>query len=246
MENNNSSSSLQSNIEQRIKNNAYPGRGIIQGKSDMGEWVQVYWIMGRSNNSRNRIFSSNDGTLQTQAADPSKVEDPSLIIYNAMREIDGCFIVTNGSQTDAIYEGLQQGKSFDESLLPQRHEPDAPNFTPRISGCLHLKEEHPRATLSIIKANPFDVDHSEHHFFHYTVIADGYGYAVTTYQEDGNPLPSFEGTPFLLPLHGNAQQIADTFWNALNGANKISLAVKTIDPLELQSAILIVNKYTSL
>ncbi len=231
-------------MEQRLKNNAYPGRGIILGKSDTGEWIEVYWIMGRSNNSRNRVFTSHDGILQTQAADPAKVEDPSLIIYNAMKERDSSFIVTNGSQTDVIDEGLQQGKTFEESLLSQSHEPDSPNFTPRISGCLHLKGEYPRAMLSIIKASPFSEDHSEHHFFHYASIADGYGYAITTYQADGNPLPSFEGTPFLLPLHGDANQIAETFWDVLNDANKISLAVKTIDPVGLESTTRIINKYT--
>ncbi len=215
------------------------------GRNTTGQWVQVYWIMGRSENSRNRIFTSADQVLRTEAADPSQVEDPSLIIYNAMREINHCFIVTNGSQTDVLHQGLEQGQTFEEALLTQAHEPDAPNFTPRISGCVDLRQRDVSVKFSLIKASPFDSAFPEHHFFHYQMIEGGYGYAVTTYQEDGNPLPSFEGSPFLVPLVGNAQQIATTYWEALNQANRISLAVKTIDPHQQESAILMINKYHS-
>ena len=120
------------NLQERIADNPYPGRGIVIGRNEAGEWIQVYWIMGRSPNSRNRLFAYEDEILRTQAADPSKVDDPSLIIYNALRQLDGNFIVTNGAQTDGIYEGLANGKSFAESLLDWNHEPDAPNFTPRF------------------------------------------------------------------------------------------------------------------
>lgn len=233
------------NFSQRIAQNAYPGRGIILGRSAANHWVQVYWIMGRSENSRNRVFEEKEGLLQTKAAHPAKVADPSLLIYNAMREAKGVFIVTNGVQTDAIAQGFEQGSTFEEALSSQVHEPDAPNFTPRISGYLDLRQNQARVMLSIIKASPFDTEHSEHSYFHYQTIAPGYGYAITTYQQDGNPLPSFEGSPFLVPLKGEASQIAQTYWEALNEANKIALAVKNIDSQTQDSETMILNKYHS-
>ena len=231
------------NLQERIAANPYPGRGIVIGRNEAGEWIQVYWIMGRSPNSRNRLFAYEDEILRTQAADPSKVADPSLIIYNALRQLDGNSIVTNGAQTDGIYEGLQQGKSFAESLLDWNHEPDAPNFTPRISGLIEL--EKGAVWLSAIKVSPFTSEQSEHHFFRYADIQPGFGYAVTTYSGDGNPLPSFDGAPYLLALQGDAAQIAAGFWGALDEDNKISLAVQQIDPKSGESKIEIVNKYSA-
>ena len=236
-------SALSSRWNERLLHNAYPGRGIVLGKNSLDQWVQVYWIMGRSANSRNRVFTVKNQILQTQAADPSQVEHPSLILYNAMKEIDRCFIVTNGMQTDLLCEWMSRGKSFETILLTQAHEPDAPNFTPRISACIDLRQPREKLVISIIKANPFDSNHSEHHFFYYQTVRAGYGYAITTYQQDGNPLPAFEGSPFLVTLKGDAEQIADTFWQALNPDNRVSLAVKTIDPGEKKSAIWIINKY---
>lgn len=236
---------MENNIAERLQNNPYPGRGIVIGKNTEGQYVQVYWIMGRSPNSRNRIFTSNEGVLQTEAADPSKVEDPSLIIYNAMRERKGAFIVTNGAHTDTIYDGLEQGKTFVQALKVEAHEPDAPNYTPRISGIINLAYETPRLALSIIKVHPLNAEHSLQHFFRYDIAHNGYGHAITTYRGDGNPIPSFEGEPFLVPLEGDAQQIANTFWNALNEDNRVSLAVKVIDAQQ-KSQTLIVNKYDSI
>ena len=201
--------------------------------------------MGRSANSRNRIFRQNQQILQTQVADLSQVEDPSLIIYNAMKEIEQCYIVTNGQQTDLVCEWMAQGKSFESALLTQAHEPDAPHFTPRISGCVDLRELQEKVVISIIKASPFDSNFSEHQFFHFQTVEAGFGYAITTYEQDGNPLPSFEGSPFLVSLKGDTEEIGDTFWQALCPDNRISLAVKTIDSREKKSTIWIVNKYQS-
>ncbi len=234
----------QQNLTERLQNNPYPGRGIVIGRNEQEQWIQVYWIMGRSSNSRNRIFVYQDNQLQTQAADPSKVEDPSLIIYNAMLETSHHFVVTNGSQTDVIRDHLEAGKPFESALLTQYHEPDDPNYTPRISGCLDLSEAGPQAMLSIIKRSPFDTNQSEYHVFRYPTVASGFGYCITTYQGDGNPIPSFVGTPYLLALHGDAATIAETFWNALNEANKISLVVKAIDSQAKQSQVVLKNKYT--
>ncbi len=230
----------------RLVHNAYPGRGLVLGKNSENQWVQVYWIMGRSANSRNRVFRQDRQILQTQAADPSQVGDSSLIFYHAMKEIDQCYVVTNGEQTDLVCEWIARGKSFESALLTQAHEPDAPHFTPRISGCIDLRNHKEKVVISIIKASPFDGNHSEHQFFHYQTIETGYGYAITTYQQDGDPLPSFEGSPFPVTLEGNAEQIGDNFWQALNPENRISLAVKTIDSHGKKSSIRIVNKHQSL
>jgi IMP cyclohydrolase len=232
------------NLQERLAENPYPGRGIVVGCNEERQWIQVYWIMGRSANSRNRIFVYADEMLRTQAADPAKVADPSLIIYSAMRHLDGLFIVTNGAQTDGIYEGSQQGRSFAESLLAWQHEPDAPNFTPRISGL--VDRQRGAAWLSVIKASPFNADQSEHHFFHYAHIQPGYGYAITTYRGDGEPLPAFTGSPYLLPLQGDAAQIATRFWETLDADNKISLAVRQIDPQSGEVRMKILNKYSAI
>ena len=210
------------NLRERLHQNPYPGRGIVIGRDAVGGWVQVYWIMGRSENSRNRIFVGEGDLLRTQAADPAKVDDPSLIIYNAMRVCGRRYIVTNGAQTDDVYEAFATGRGFAESLDRWLHEPDAPNYTPRISGYLDLDTE--QVWLSILKVSPFDAEQSERHFFRFDSIGPGYGYAITTYAGDGNPLPSFSGTPYLLPLDGDP----GNFWQALDGDNRISLAVRRI------------------
>lgn len=231
------------NLLERLAENPYPGRGIVIGRNEEGQWIQVYWIMGRSANSRNRLFVYADEVLRTQAADPSKVADPSLIIYSAMRRLGGFFIVTNGAQTDGIYAGLQQDKPFADALLDWQHEPDAPNFTPRISGL--IDQHRGAAWFSVIKASPFTADQSEHHFFHYAHIQPGYGYAITTYRGDGDPLPAFAGSPYLLPLQGDAAQIASRFWETLDADNKISLAVRQIDPQSGVASLEILNKYSA-
>lgn len=231
------------NLARRLQGNPYPGRGIVVGRSDRGRWIQVYWIMGRSPNSRNRVFVLEGDTLRTEAADPSRVEDPSLIIYNAMRRLDQVFIVSNGAQTDAVYTGLAQGHSFVEALADWAHEPDAPNFTPRISAALEL--DSGQVWVSIIKAAPGS-SASEQHFCRYVQVPVGVGYAVTTYTGDGSPLPAFEGTPYLLPLEGGAADIAAAYWRLLDAENRVSLAVRQIDATTGAVETEIVNKHTQL
>ena len=179
------------NFSRHISENAYPGRGIVLGRNHENSWILIYWIMGRSSNSRNRIFTHEKGTLRTEAAEPSKLEDPSLIIYNAMRDLDEWIVVSNGKHTDTICKGLEDGKSFYTALNSEKHEPDSPNYTPRISGIIQREEES--MALSIISKSDFSVEQSEHRFYRYTDIAPGYGYCLPTYSGDGNPLPSFKG-----------------------------------------------------
>ena len=218
---------------EHISNNSYPGRGIVIGRNLDGMWIAIYWIMGRSDNSRNRIFTYKDNVLSTEAADPSLVKDPSLIIYNAMRGIGHNIIVSNGSQTDVIYDKLMLGSSFLASLEHEKYEPDAPNYTPRISG--YIDRNVGSVSLSIIKRN--HTGNTDYHFYRYSNIPLGVGYCITTYTSDGDPLPSFQGEPILLPLNGNADEIADTYWNELDKDNRISLG------LRFNNIVKIINKY---
>jgi len=214
------------NFSGHISENVYPGRGLVLGRNHENSWIVVYWIMGRSSNSRNRIFTYNNGILRTEVADSSMVEDPSLIIYNAMRDLDRCIVVSNGKHTDTICKGLEDGKSFYTALHSEKHEPDYPNYTPRISGIIQCEEGS--MTLSIISRSEFSVEESEHRFYRCTDIAPGYGFCLTTYIGDGDPLPSFKGGPLLLPLQGNAEKIANYYWLELNKDNRISLAVREL------------------
>jgi IMP cyclohydrolase len=231
------------NFAEHLANNAYPGRGIVVGRDAEGAWIQIYWIMGRSQNSRNRIFVCADGALRTQAADPAKMSDPSLIIYHAMRTSGKCYIVSNGVQTDAIWQGLQAGRDFPQTLEGWHHEPDAPNYTPRISACVDLGGESARLWLSILMVSPFDLQESEHHFFRYHCVQPGFAYAITTYDGDGDPLPSFSSSPYIIELPGSAEEIAAHFWDALDADNKISLAVRRIDASSGEERIGITNRY---
>ena len=221
------------NVLEHISNNSYPGRGIVLGQNHDGVWIAIYWIMGRSDNSRNRIFTHKDNVLSTEAANPSLVKDPSLIIYNAMRGIGHNIIVSNGSQTDVIYDKLMLGSSFLASLEHEKYEPDAPNYTPRISG--YIDRNVGSVSLSIIKRN--HTGNTDYHFYRYSNIPLGIGYCITTYTSDGDPLPSFQGEPILLPLNGNADEIADTYWNELDKDNRISLG------LRFNNIVKIINKY---
>ncbi|MDC0230090.1 IMP cyclohydrolase [Deltaproteobacteria bacterium] len=214
------------NFSRHISENVYPGRGIVLGRNHENSWIVIYWIMGRTSNSRNRIFTHEKGILRSEAADSSMVADPSLIIYNAMRDLDEYIVVSNGKHTDTICKGLEDGKSFYTALNSEKHEPDPPNYTPRISGIIQREEES--MALSIISKSDFSVEQSEHRFYRCTNTAPGYGYCLTTYLGDGNPLPSFKGDPFMLPLQGNAEQIANFYWQELNQDNRISLAVREL------------------
>jgi len=226
-----------------LKANSYPGRGLCVGMDETGRRVfQVYWIMGRSANSRNRIFVSENGTLRTAPADPAKVQDPSRIIYNAMRELTGVFIATNGDQTDTIYDNMKAGGSFADALQARTYEPDAPSFTARISSVCDLRPGGLVAQVSILKKSPF-ADAAERHLFQYEALPKGAGYTVTTYAGDGNPLPRFEGEPYLLPIRGSARAAAEILWGALDAANRVALAVKTIDLSSAASEIEIINAY---
>ncbi len=215
------------NLKTHIAENVYPGRGIVLGRNDENSWIVIYWIMGRSSNSRNRIFTHENGILRTEAADPTLLEDPSLIIYNVMRDVDRRIVVTNGSHTDTICDGLVQGESFYTSLHSEKHEPDAPNYTTRISGIIEQSDSS--MALSRISKSDFSAEHSSHFYYRYTDIPAGYGYCVTTYMGDGNPLPAFAGDPILLPLEGDAEKIADNYWQKLNPDNRISLFVRELN-----------------
>ena len=235
---------MKAELASRIKGNSYPGRGLVQGISDDGAMAyQLYWIMGRSVNSRNRIFVADRGTLATKAADPAKCEDPALVIYEAMLEKGAHFVVSNGDQTRTIAEGLNRQTSFVEALLGREREPDAPNYTPRISGQLDLPAGGPVFWFSIIKANSHDPTHSVHHFFRRDFMVPGTGMGLTTYEGDGKPLPSFVGEPMLLPMAGSVQDILQQYWEALDADNRIALALKSIPLQGGPSKIQIINKY---
>jgi IMP cyclohydrolase len=224
-----------------LAQNPYPGRGIVVGLSDTGQHlVQVYWIMGRSENSRNRVFSSTGGRLFTQAADPSKIQDPKLIIYNAMDERDGSFVVSNGHQTDTVIQ--RAGDILENALREWEYEPDAPNYTPRITAVCGVRvSNRPFAEMSILRKSAFGKGCDRSYYF-FDELGQGFGFCITTYSGDGSPLPAFRGEPYLIPLHGDPFQIARGFWEALNRENRISLAVKFIDLGSRASAIEIVNK----
>lgn len=216
-------------LEQELKGNTYPGRGIVVGKSEDGKCaVTAYFIMGRSSNSRNRIFAKEGDGIRTEAFDPSKLEDPSLIIYAPVRVLDKRTIVTNGDQTDTIYDGLSKGLTFEESLRSREFEPDAPNFTPRISALLHNEEDF-FYEMSILKSNDGDSSSCNRFTFSYRNPKNGEGRFIHTYKNDGNPLPSFEGEPKKVAVKGDIDEFANMLWDSLNVDNKVSLFVRYIN-----------------
>jgi len=230
-----------------LHSNPYPGHGLILGLDESGKnLVQIYWIMGRSPNSRNRVFVSETwGRLFTQAADPSKVKDPSLIIYDAMLEKDGYYVVSNGNQTTAVLDGHHRfGYGMEKSLrdFNFQYEPDSPNFTPRITGVCLTGYDSLIAEIAVLRKSPWGKS-CERSFHKYVELGQGFGHCVTTYSGDGNPLPAFTGAPMLMPLLGDIVQICDTFWNALNPDNRVSLAVKFISKQTGISVFEIRNKY---
>lgn len=217
-------------IEQELKNNAYPGRGIILGKSADGKKaVAAYFIMGRSENSRNRVFVEEGEGIRTQAFDPSKLTDPSLIIYAPVRVLGNKTIVTNGDQTDTIYEGMDDQLTFEQSLRSREFEPDAPNYTPRISGVMHVEKGGHNYAMSILKSNNGNPDSCHRFTFSYKNPAAGEGHFIHTYMHDGNPLPSFEGEPKLISIPNDMEVFTELLWNSLNEENKVSLFVRYID-----------------
>jgi hypothetical protein len=229
-------------INELIEGNSYVGRGIVIGKSEDGKKaVSAYFIMGRSANSRNRIFTEKDGAVYTEPFDASKVEDPSLIIYAAIRSIDNNLIVTNGDQTDTIYDGLKAGKSFDDSLAVREFEPDHPNLTPRISGLLTFENGDFSYKMSILKSADAIGSACNRYGFHYTALA-GLGHFIHTYKCDGNPIPSFYGEPEEVELPNTAEELADIVWNNLNEDNKVSLFVRQIPLDNNEPTEIIINK----
>ena len=230
----------ETNLRQNIAENVYPGRGIVLGRNQENSWIVIYWIMGRSSNSRNRVFIHENGILRTEAADPSLLEDPSLIIYNVMRDVDKWIVVTNGSHTDTICDRLARDESFYTSQHSEKHEPDAPNYTIRISGIFEPSTSS--MAFSRITKSDFSAEHSTHFYYRYNKIPPGYGYCLMTYKGDGNPLPAFEGDPLLLPLEGDAERIANSYWQKLNPNNRISLFVRELKSLG-EDRLKIINRF---
>ncbi|MCR5119364.1 MAG: IMP cyclohydrolase [Lachnospiraceae bacterium] len=231
-------------IAELLKNNAYPGRGIVLGKSPSGKYaVTAYFIMGRSENSRNRVFVEDGEGIRTQAFDPAKLSDPSLIIYAPVRVLGNKTIVTNGDQTDTIYEGMDKQMTFEQSLRSREFEPDAPNLTPRISGIMHVEAGKYNYAMSILKSNQGDASSCNRFTFAYENPAAGEGRFIHTYMGDGNPLPSFEGEPELIGIAtDDIDEMTKTIWDALNEENKVSLFVRYIDIESGKYESRIVNK----
>lgn len=230
-------------LENELKNNSYPGRGIIIGKTPDGKHaVTAYFIMGRSENSRNRVFVEDGEGIRTQAFDPSKLTDPSLIIYAPVRVLGNKTIVTNGDQTDTIYEGMDKQLTFEQSLRIREFEPDAPNYTPRISGILHVENGTFSYALSILKSNNGNPAQCNRFTFAYNECVAGEGHFIHTYMHDGNPLPSFEGEPKLVAIPDEIGAFTDMLWDSLNEDNKVSLFVRYIDIATGKYETKIVNK----
>ena len=230
-------------IDKELKGNAYPGRGIIIGKSPGGRHaVTAYFIMGRSVNSRNRIFVEDQEGIRTQAFDPAKLTDPSLVIYAPVRVLGNKTIVTNGDQTDTIYEGMDRQMTFEQSLRCREFEPDAPNYTPRISGIMHIENGNYNYAMSILKSNNGCPGSCNRYTFAYEKPAAGEGHFIHTYQCDGDPLPSFEGEPKLIGVPDDIDEFTELLWDSLNEENKVSLFVRYIDIITGKYKTKIVNK----
>ena len=226
-----------------IASTSYPGRGIVIGKSaDGSKAVIAYFIMGRSENSRNRVFAETEDGIKTQAFDPSKLVDPSLIIYSPVRVLGNKTIVTNGDQTDTIYEGMDKQLTFEQSLRSREFEPDGPNYTPRISGVMHIEGGQYDYAMSILKSNNGDPSACNRYTFSYENPANGEGHFIHTYMNDGSPLPSFEGEPKLVGISGDIDTFANMVWESLNEDNKVSLFVRYIDIATGKYETRIVNK----
>lgn len=232
-----------------LSRNSYPGRGMIVGLTpDARHFVQVYWIMGRSENSRNRIFvpggaGTERGLVRTAPYDKSKVKDPSLIMYNCARQFERCHIVSNGDQTDTVLDVMQRGGSFEEALFTRSAEPDAPNFTARITGLADLDDGVHAYKLSVIKVLGNNPDHGVRQFFNYASAIPGIGHCVHTYAGDGEPLPCFEGEPYAVALSDDTDAVAERYWDVLDRDNRVSLLAKFIDARTGAVNLRIVNKH---
>ena len=230
----------QANLE-RLAASEYPGRGIVIGQSSAGFLVQVYWLMGRSEQSRNRILVQEGPAVRTAPVDAAKVTDPSLIIYTALAGYRHWHVVSNGDHTDSFLKVVKANRDFRNALWGMDYEPDAPHNTPRIVGVLEAGREGAEAWLGIVKANPSNGS-SMRFSYDYEELTPGLGWGISTYLGSGDPLPSFSGDPWALPLEGDEAAIAETYWNALHAANRIALAVKRIEN-DGSSRIVIKNQY---
>ena len=222
-----------------LQQNPYPGRGLVIGRNGSGEMVFVYWIMGRSPESRNRVFLAEGKRLYTDYADSSKKSDDPNIIYNAMDENPSICVVSNGHQTDALIAGFEKSIRLKDILACWDHEGAKASYTPRISGMTSKLGKNPQVRISLIRKT-LTGEESDRFLFEYHDIPRGFGYCITTYTGDGNPLPTFNGVPYLVPIIGTQQQIAESFWSALNESNRVALAVNVINS---DAPILIINKY---
>lgn len=228
---------------ERIEQNPYSGRGIVVGRATDGDWLQVYWIMGRSEGSRRRRFAAEGGTLRTEPVDPASRAGGSLLIYEAMLELPGRFVVGNGDQTRTVADALAAGASFESALATREREPDAPHYTPRITALLALGGAEPALSLAILRADEADPARTEHALFRPAPPPAGLGRALTTYQGDADPLPSFRGDPLWLPLEGTAARVLERYWEALDAENRVALAVKRIPAAGGPAAILVRNRF---
>ncbi len=230
------------NLFRELDSNSYPGRGIVIGRSADGKYaVTAYFIMGRSSNSRNRVFVEDGDGIRTKAFDESKLDDPSLIIYAPVRALGSTTIVTNGDQTDTIYDGLKEGKSFEQSLRSREFEPDAPNYTPRISGILSIENGKFTYAMSILKSDNGNPEQCFRYTFDYDNPLAGEGHFIHTYMKDGNPLPSFEGEPKFIGIEGDIDTFSKKLWENLNHDNRVSLFVRYIDIATGEAKTRIIN-----
>ena len=230
------------NIADLLATNPYPGRGIVVGQSEDGKYaVSAYFIMGRSENSRNRVFTVKDGTVFTEPHDFTKVQDPSLIIYAAVREHENKLIVTNGDQTDTIYAFAKEGKDMVAALKTRAFEPDAPNLTPRISAVLSFGEGSFDYEMSILKSADAEGTQCNRYYYEYTPIS-GLGHFIHTYVTDGNPIPTFQGEPERVAIPSDIDALTDAIWNNLNENNKISLYVRYTELATGKTDVRVINK----
>ncbi len=230
------------NFARHIASNRYPGRGLIIGRSAGDDaWLLLYWIMGRSDSSRNRRFAIEGPVLRTEPVDPARLVAPELIIYPAMLELPGTYIVANGDQSQTIYDGLRGGGTFETALATREREPDAPNYTPRISGMLDLNGP-PALSLSVLRANPADPAHTDRLTYRPEPPPPGQGLCLTTYMGDGEPLPGFTGDPLLMPLDGEPEKVMGTYWDALDDENRVAIAVKSV-MLDGGSELMAINRF---
>lgn len=231
------------NLEELLASKSYPGRGIVIGLTEDGEHLAIaYFIMGRSENSRNRIFVEDGDGIRTKAWDESKMKDPSLIIYAPVRVLRDTTIVTNGDQTDTVYEHLKKGLTFEQALETRRFEPDPPNYTPRISGIAEVRKGKAFYKLSILKSADGDPGSDRRFTYSYSPARSGEGHFISTYIDDGNPLPSFSGEPVSVAIGNDQETFTQGIWKSLDSSNKVSLFTRFIDLKSGKAETRIINR----